>query len=480
MPGERVLIVDDSEEVRTLLGRLCRRAGYITVEAASGDEALSLLEDHSCQVAVIDLVMPGMSGEELLRQIRQDHPETDAIILTGYGELETAASTLSLGAYYYLQKESFNFGLIPLVIGRMIERQRLAQANETLIRDLTEANRQLASRRRQQLDSVEHIGRALAGGLALSDIALVLVDAIASLIECDACGVLVTAAGELDKPLAVLHARHPLQKSSERVLSGALLDAAEMSRQQAIEIALTAAASEAVPDTGHWSTVQAMPFISRGARLGSIVAARHDGPPFEGEDLDYLRVLASQGGIALENAYLFARMRDLATRDSLTGVYNHGHFHELLSAELARNERTGRTLAVIMLDVDKDPEHGLKAINDAYGHQAGDELLRAIAERLRTNLRQSDTLARYGGDEFVVLAPEVGEEQALVLANRLWRRIRERPFVTSNAEVWLTASVGVAVSQPGQGVAPQQIVAMADQACYLAKERGRDRVCTAW
>ena len=85
------------------------------------------------QVAVVDLVMPGMGGEELLRQIRQNYPLTDVIILTGYGELETAATTLSLGAYYYLQKESFNFGLIPLVVGRMLERQRLARANEQLI-----------------------------------------------------------------------------------------------------------------------------------------------------------------------------------------------------------------------------------------------------------------------------------------------------------------------------------------------------------
>jgi DNA-binding NtrC family response regulator len=155
MTGDRILIVDDAAEVRGLLGRLCRREGYVTVEAASGEEAVVLLQAGSYQVAVIDLVMPGMGGVELLRHIREHCPQTDSIILTGYGELETAATTLSLGAYYYLQKESFNFSLIPLVVGRMLERQRLAQANEELIGELTEANRELGIRREQQLDSVQ-------------------------------------------------------------------------------------------------------------------------------------------------------------------------------------------------------------------------------------------------------------------------------------------------------------------------------------
>jgi diguanylate cyclase (GGDEF)-like protein len=480
MTGDRILIVDDAAEVRGLLGRLCRREGYVTVEAASGEEAVVLLQAGSYQVAVIDLVMPGMGGVELLRHIREHCPQTDSIILTGYGELETAATTLSLGAYYYLQKESFNFSLIPLVVGRMLERQRLAQANEELIGELTEANRELGIRREQQLDSVQHISRALAGGLDVRDIANVLAQALASLIDCDACGVLVGAVEIVDRPLAVITSRRPLSESSAGALAEAMLAAVEGLRDGEPEIRLITTRTGSPADDEPWTQLQTVAVSSRGAQLGVCLVGRHDSRALEVEDLDILRILGAQGGIALENSYLFARMRDLATRDSLTGVYNHGHFYELLGAELSRNERTGRQLAVIMIDVDKDPRHGLKAINDTFGHQAGDALLCEIAQRLTANLRQADSVARYGGDEFVVLAPETGEEQAIALANRLWSRIREHPFVVAGSDVSLTTSVGVAVSHPGRDDNPQRLVGVADQACYRAKELGRDRVCPAW
>lgn len=480
MTGERILIVDDAAEVRGFLGRLCRREGYETSEAASGEEALSFLQAQSYQVAVVDLVMPGMGGEELLRHIRQSYPLTDVIILTGYGELETAATTLSLGAYYYLQKESFNFGLIPLLAGRMIERQRLARANEQLIADLTGANQQLALRREQQLDSVQHISRALAGGLGVRDIASVLASSLAGLIECDASGVLVSDAEVVSTPFVVITSRQPLDDTTAHALSVMMRSAYGVLAGGDVDMLLSATSPNAEPDERPWSVFQSVPLSSRGNQLGVCIVARHEDLRFSTEDLDILRILGAQGGVALENTYLFARMRDLATRDSLTGLYNHGHFHEMLAAELARSERTGRQLGVIMIDVDKDPEHGLKAVNDTLGHQAGDALLREIASRLSTNLRRADSVARYGGDEFVVLAPEVGEAQALVLASRLWRTIRERPFEIAGVEMWLTASVGVAVSHPGQQDTPQRLVALADQACYLAKEQGRDRVCSAW
>ena len=95
-------------------------------------------------------------------------------------------------------------------------------------------------------------------------------------------------------------------------------------------------------------------------------------------------------------------------------------------------------------------------------------------------MRRADSVARYGGDEFVVLAPEVSEAQALVLATRLWRTIRDKPFLIADHAMSITASVGVTVSHPGQEDTAQRLVALADQACYRAKTEGRDRVCTSW
>ena len=353
MTGERILVVDDSPEVRGLVGRLCRRDGYLVTDAASGEEALAYLREQIYQIAVVDLLMPGMGGVELLRYIRQDYPWTDVIILTGYGELETAATTLSLGAYYYLQKESFNFSLIPLVVGRMVERQRLAQANEQLIGDLTDANQQLALRREQQLDSVQHISRALAGGLSVGDIASLITRSLSGLIDCDACGVLVGGAEVVSRPLTAIVSRRPLAESASQALSEIMYSACEGLADGDPEVQLSAVMPEGEPDSEPWLVFHTVPLNSRGTQLGVCLVARHESPEFGSEELDILRILGAQGGIALENTYLFARMRDLATRDSLTGLYNHRHYYEILEAELTRNERTGRQSGVIMIDVDK-------------------------------------------------------------------------------------------------------------------------------
>ncbi len=478
MAGENILIVDDSPEIRVLLQRFLEREGYRVTLAEDGETALSLLDQASFPVAVVDLVLPGMDGVQVLRHIRERYPHTDVIILTGYGELETAATTLSLGAYYYFQKESFNLKLIPLVIGRMLERQRLASENERLIRELQAANRELELSRQRQLRSFEHIGRALQGQLSVGDMSLVLGQAVASLVDCDAAAILVCAPELTDQPLAVLVSRRPLAPQATDALVASLMAASPLSLKAPPQL-ITAymQPDETDLEGGEWLVQAREEMVSHEAMLGLILIVRRRQEPFSQDDQSILRILASQGGIALENTYLFARMRDLATRDSLTGLYNHRHFYELLEAELSRAERQGRPVGVIMLDMDQDPLHGLKAVNDRLGHQAGDALLRQIAERLRNSVRRADAVARYGGDEFIVLAPESGPEQTRALANRLWHRIREMPFQVAGHTVHLTASVGATASSPGQGDTADRLVQRADRACYQAKAQGRDQVC---
>ncbi len=478
MAGESILVVDDAPEIRRLLERFLVREGYEVGLAGDGETALKLLESEAYCVAIVDLVMPGMDGVEVLRQIRERSPLTDVIILTGYGELETAATTLSLGAYYYFQKESFNLSLIPLVIGRMIERQQLTRQNDQLIGELRQVNMELETSRQRQLHSFDHIGRALQGELGIADMSLVLGQAISSVVDCDAAGVLVVAPELTERPVAALVSQRALSNTDTQALASTLVaswGAPLGSDPQIVTPPIRASAVE--PNSRSWAYWEAERLVAHDVALGLALVARQREEPFSEDDVSMLRVLSSQGGIALENTYLFARMRDLATRDSLTGLYNHRHFYELLEAELSRAERQGRCVGVIMLDMDKDPEHSLKAVNDRFGHQAGDALLREIAARLRTTVRRADSVARYGGDEFIVLVPESGPEQTLALAERLWKRIREEPFVVAGHEIHLTASLGVSVSPENQPDTPDELVQRADRACYQAKDSGRDRVC---
>ena len=477
MASANILIVDDSPEIREILRRSLVREGYTVGIAEDGQAATRLLHDTPYQVAVVDLVMPSMGGVEVLQHIREHSPHTDVIILTGYGELETAATTLNLGAAYYFQKEPFILNLIPLVVGRMLDRQSLLRQNEQLIVEMREANQELELSRQRQLRSFEHIGRALEGELGVTDMTAVLGQALAGVINCDAAAVLVFSEDLTERPVMAIVGQRKLSRCAVEALVGRLISESGVllkAEPQIIQTHLVNGTEEVNGQT--WSSWKTEPLVARETALGLTLVARYRPDPFAQEDLDLLRVLSSQGGIALQNTYLVARMRDLATRDSLTGLFNHGHFYELLEAELARAARQDEPVGVIMLDMDRDPVHSLKAVNNRFGHQAGDALLREIAKRLRSAVRISDSVARYGGDEFIVLAPGCGPEQVMVLAGRLRKQIREEPFIVGEHKIHLTASLGVVVSHEQANTA-EQLVQWADRACYLAKERGRDQTC---
>ena len=161
-----------------------------------------------------------------------------------------------------------------------------------------------------------------------------------------------------------------------------------------------------------------------------------------------------------------AKLEELATTDALTGAYNRRKFNELILAELERVRRYEHPLSLFILDIDH-----FKRINDTHGHEAGDEVLVVLADLIRAGIRATDSLARWGGEEFVVLSPEVTLEEAMRLAERLRTAAGtyEYSFVGK-----VTASIGVAQHRTGE--TPDELFARADEALYRAKEGGRDRV----
>jgi len=161
-----------------------------------------------------------------------------------------------------------------------------------------------------------------------------------------------------------------------------------------------------------------------------------------------------------------AKLEELATTDVLTGTFNRRKFNELILAEIERVRRYGHPLSLLVVDIDH-----FKRINDTHGHDAGDEVLIVLAGLIRTGIRATDSLARWGGEEFVVLSPEVSVEEAAGLAERL--RSAAGTYAYSFVGR-VTASIGVAQHRAGE--TPDELFARADEALYRAKEGGRDRV----
>jgi diguanylate cyclase (GGDEF)-like protein/PAS domain S-box-containing protein len=158
-----------------------------------------------------------------------------------------------------------------------------------------------------------------------------------------------------------------------------------------------------------------------------------------------------------------------ATHDALTGIFNRRHVEGVLRKELDRADRHARPLSVAMLDADH-----FKNINDTYGHQTGDEVLREISERCRKTLRSNDVLGRYGGEEFVVVFPETNLEEAGAVAERLRVAVAENPIKVGDNRLAVTVSIGLAAYAPGQDI--DKLFQRADAALYTAKQDGRNVV----
>ncbi len=160
----------------------------------------------------------------------------------------------------------------------------------------------------------------------------------------------------------------------------------------------------------------------------------------------------------------------MSVTDGLTGVYNHRYFQNQIELELSRAQRYDLNFSIILIDLDK-----FKKINDTYGHISGDRILKRISKQISNTLRKTDTVARYGGDEFVVLLPETGKENAVSVANRIRGNIDK---ANEREEIKINVSIGMA-SYPDNGVYSKDLVQKADSALYKAKEESRNRTCAA-
>ncbi len=225
-----------------------------------------------------------------------------------------------------------------------------------------------------------------------------------------------------------------------------------------------------------------LPMLRNGELVGILNLGSYDGQRFvPGSGTEFLERLAAIVAICLDNCANHQRVRQLGLTDPLTQVNNRRYFDQRLGEEAARVQRHQHPLSCMFLDVDH-----FKRINDTHGHQAGDRVLQQVAKLIGKQLRHSDILSRYGGEEFVVLLPNTPLDDGREIAERIRQGIASHRFDIGSEETTLklTISIGLCcLLEIPQGVAPlgyaENLVACADQAVYQAKETGRNRVCAS-
>jgi len=204
----------------------------------------------------------------------------------------------------------------------------------------------------------------------------------------------------------------------------------------------------------------------------AILAADVDELPQEQRAV--LEALRDQGGPYLQNAVLHGKLKALAAVDELTGVLNRRFGLRRLEEEFSRSMRHGLPLSVMMLDVDH-----FKRFNDDFGHDAGDEVLRRVAQAMEGSARSADVVCRYGGEEFLLVAAGTGSRDAGAVAHRLRRLVETTVVPFDGKQLSVTISAGIASWPIVTASTPRELITAADEALYEAKRRGRNCVCTA-
>jgi diguanylate cyclase (GGDEF)-like protein len=215
-----------------------------------------------------------------------------------------------------------------------------------------------------------------------------------------------------------------------------------------------------------------VPLISRGRLVGAVQATRRGGiMPFRQEEARVIELLCGSLVRALANAIDYHDATRQTLIDDLTRLYNVRYLYQTLDNEIRRARRYGSAVSVVFMDLD-----GFKLVNDAYGHRAGSVTLTEVAEVITMSVRESDFVARYGGDEFVLMLPETPARRAVQMAERVRSQISAHRFNGGvGADIYLTASFGVA-SFPEHATEAEKLIELADAAMYEAKQRNKNNV----
>jgi two-component system, cell cycle response regulator len=470
--SRRVLVVDDSELSRALIKRLLERNGYTVLTATDGAEgAVMALREHPDAV-VTDLEMPVMDGYQLARLLKSDPVSADIplLILTSHGEASSRFWGLETGADAYLVKDELDDGLLPAVaelLGRTAGRVR-APSNppQTPLEVLARVSRHLDAR---LLEAVL-MNRILERGMqaeGIGEAAQAVMRTVSEFVDAVLLGFVLR---EPEESVTIhLKADEALVDAVREPLLATLLEQVGAAGEVPGELVFHPVVDEG-NGSADLSRLELFPLPLRGAMgLLAVVPKR----PFNDESRErlLLRELATHFGLVVDNARLAQRLRELSMIDGLTRLLNRRTVHIRLCEELDRARRYGLPLSIVLCDLDH-----FKSINDTYGHLAGDSVLASVADVLRLHARTADVIGRYGGEEFLLLLPSTGIDNAALAARRLLEAIERHPVTLGEQTVTVTASLGVAsVAELPPDGGPDAMLALADKRLYEAKAAGRNR-----
>lgn len=317
-----------------------------------------------------------------------------------------------------------------------------------------------------ELSVLYAIVKKISESIYLEELKLVVADLLIELMHCDRCIVITPSLKAGLYEVTDMHkGREPLKS---RLNLAALPETSEREGEEIKALFLRWVNDDLdAPVLSADALMACLPLIIRDSRLGMIVAVRDAANPFDEEGFRLVAVAKDHLAVAFENARLYT----LAITDELTHLFTIRHFQTQMEVEISRFLRYGQKCSLLMLDIDR-----FKAVNDTYGHPAGDKVLKEVAAVIRHNLREIDIPCRYGGEEFTVILPGTSENGAKLVAERIRKSLASTIIqLDDGQEISVTISIGGACC-PDHGSEVKELVVTADKALYRAKDLGRNRV----
>jgi len=474
----RVLIADDSPLVLRMIEKIVTEAGFLALTARDGLEAVETALTEPVDLVILDVTMPRMNGYQACRLLKNEPAtrELPVVILTSQDQAGDRYWGLETGADYYITKDTDPLkirDLVKNILAHQPRDRRRGERSATASADVLSHVNNLLDRRLFQATILSEIGGVARKVLALDETFTSVMSLVARVVDFTIGAMALLEGEDLDVLIALHRAASPevVEEAKQRLTRDLLAARGGAPLGEVRARVFTPKDGPVGPPETTLEGLASYP-ITTGSLLKGFLALGGrtvaDLPPETGA---FLRQVAGQAHIVIENSLLVERLRDLAVRDSLTGLFNHRHSQELLVHECERAGRYPGPVSLLMVDIDH-----FKSVNDQHGHQAGDVVLREVAALLREGVRTVDVLGRYGGEEFLAILPHTDAEDARQLAERLRRSIAEHVFRGADAEIRTTVSIGVATYPSERVTSSAELIREADRALYQAKAEGRNRV----
>lgn len=422
----RILYIEDDAFVARMAKRRLEGDNFDVTICSDGAEGLEQAGSGNFDIILLDHILPGMSGLDILRTLQPS--ETPVIMVSGSSELSVAVEAMRAGAADYVIKETDGsyLDLLPRTVNRVLSHMRLLEAKK-------QADQRIA----EQAETIQGVLDNMDPGITLFDPSLNLLAYNDRYIELfDFPENLIVVGRNLENILQ--------QMAANGEFMAVAVDDEIRQRLDMFRAGVSFRMDHERP-------------------TGRVIEIR--GGPMPGGEF-----IASYTDIT-ERKEMEKELRKLATTDPLTGVNNRRRYNEISERELTRCKRYQHSLCVLLLDADH-----FKAINDTYGHDAGDRVLQSLANVCIRELRDVDVLGRFGGEEFTVTLPETSIETALEAAERLRISLADTPVMLDDGQmIRYTVSIGAA-SLKNASESLTELLNRADSALYKAKEAGRNRV----